>query len=337
MIEEVANLLDLIQRDGLEQFGRYYSTYRAKVTDNKDPKKRGRVRLVVPSIFGDGDPESKSLDWADPRDFRNASKTGGEFFPPEIGDWVYVEFETGDLQFPIYSGGYFAENELPSEFTHSAKNEPQVRGYKNKRGDGFYFDETKDKEKLVFTTKGGHTVVLDDTKDKESIFIKHKSGAQFQVNEKGSVNIFAKNGSVFAMNAEKNSITLQNQTGALVQITKDFNFSTADGKTLLTMKNKKLQAVTNGDFIVQAATNTMTAGATTIGDKLSKLVLGNGKIALGTPAAELVDLLIQTIDAILNDPAPYVTAVGPTSPLLGTSKAFLTKIKLLLTTIKGSL
>lgn len=69
-----------------------YGKYRGEVIDPKDPKKRGRVLIKVPSL---GDVE---LGWAEcclPPQF---------FTIPQRGNFVWIEFEEGDMQKPIWVG-----------------------------------------------------------------------------------------------------------------------------------------------------------------------------------------------------------------------------------------
>ena len=67
------------------------------------------------------------------------------------------------------------------------------------------------------------------------------------------------------------------------------------------------------------------------------LKLGNGKVGLGGPTAEVLDLMDQTLDAFINNaPTIVATAVGP-GALNPAVVALLTTIKTLLGTIKGGI
>jgi hypothetical protein len=61
-----------------------------------------------------------------------------------------------------------------------------------------------------------------------------------------------------------------------------------------------------------------------------------GKFGIGGPAAELLDLFDQTLDAFINQTQLTMTGTGPSSPLLPPAMTNLIKIKTLLTSIKGS-
>ena len=70
----------------------YTGMYRASVHDIADPERRGRLRLLVPQVLG----ESASA-WAEP------SVPPPSYAPFDVGDMVWVQFEGGNLNYPIYS------------------------------------------------------------------------------------------------------------------------------------------------------------------------------------------------------------------------------------------
>ena len=86
----------------------YYGKYRALVTDVKDPEKRGRIRVQCPKVLGD----AKSA-WCEPC-VPVSYDLGGDFAIPKVGEFVWVEFEAGDANYPIYTGGLWSTNKSPS-------------------------------------------------------------------------------------------------------------------------------------------------------------------------------------------------------------------------------
>jgi uncharacterized protein involved in type VI secretion and phage assembly len=86
---------------------RYYGKYRGIVRDNQDSTKRGRVKVVVPSVTGE-----ELEQWAMPC-LPYTGKGVGSYFIPEVEAGVWVEFEAGDASFPIWTGGYWTKDELP--------------------------------------------------------------------------------------------------------------------------------------------------------------------------------------------------------------------------------
>lgn len=86
---------------------RFFGKYRGKVTANKDPFHLGRIQVNVPAIFGE---ERDS--WAMPCS-PYAGKDIGWFAIPPIQSNVWVEFEAGDPDYPIWTGCFWAIDELP--------------------------------------------------------------------------------------------------------------------------------------------------------------------------------------------------------------------------------
>lgn len=86
----------------------YFGKYRAKVVDINDPEKRGRIRVMCPKVLG----ESSSA-WCEPC-IPVAYDFGGDFALPKVGEFVWVEFESGDSNKPLYTGGLWATNKSPS-------------------------------------------------------------------------------------------------------------------------------------------------------------------------------------------------------------------------------
>ncbi|AFY57588.1 hypothetical protein Riv7116_5192 [Rivularia sp. PCC 7116] len=85
----------------------FWGKYRGKVTGSKDPLHLGRVQIEVPAVLGEG---RKS--WAMPCT-PYAGKDIGWFTVPPVGTNIWVEFEGGDPDYPIWSGCFWNENELP--------------------------------------------------------------------------------------------------------------------------------------------------------------------------------------------------------------------------------
>jgi hypothetical protein len=332
--ELLEQLIDNIRNFGFESvFRRYYGVYRAQVTDNEDDEERGRIEIIVPSLFGEN---QKLADWAQPKDFRGAGKGRGEFFPPEIDDWVFVEFENGDPRFPIYSGGWFGKAELDSDFAYS-DGKPNTRGFKTPYGHTFRMDDTEGKQKIVINTKGGNVIVLDDTSDSEAMYFFHKTGTQIQLDSKGSFKVFVTNGGFINVSAETGEVTFVSKEGATVSVLKDIKLLDSSGAHFASIDDKGILLNTSKDCIVNANTLSASVGTVSLKDTTKAgLVIKNGQVALGSAAVELVDQVIKICDALTSGAPLVTTGVGPSSPLLPPASVQLILIKTLLTTIKGS-
>lgn len=86
----------------------YFGKYRGTVLNNVDPEQRGRLQLQVPDVLGEM-PSS----WAMPC-LPVAGPQNGLYVVPPIGAGVWVEFEHGDPDFPIWVGCWWGSAvELP--------------------------------------------------------------------------------------------------------------------------------------------------------------------------------------------------------------------------------
>jgi hypothetical protein len=87
---------------------KFFGKYRGTVANNVDPYQLGRVQVSVPAVLGDG-----SLSWAMPCS-PFAGSSVGLFLVPPTGANVWVEFEAGDPDYPIWSGCFWGTGEVPA-------------------------------------------------------------------------------------------------------------------------------------------------------------------------------------------------------------------------------
>lgn len=88
----------------------FLGKYRGKVVDDRDPDHLGRVKVEVPEVYGEKTPEE--LPWATPC-VPYAGKDIGFFTIPPKGANIWVEFEKGESDKPIWSGCFWGKDELP--------------------------------------------------------------------------------------------------------------------------------------------------------------------------------------------------------------------------------
>ncbi len=94
----------------MNETGKFYGRYRGVVVSNIDPESTGRLLVRVTDVLGD-DP----CLWAD-----SASPVAGlqmgMYAVPPINSGVWVEFERGDPDYPVWTGGWRGSStEVPSE------------------------------------------------------------------------------------------------------------------------------------------------------------------------------------------------------------------------------
>lgn len=94
-----------------------FGMYRAKVVDNKDPKKFGKVLVWIPDLMPEVS-QDKGI-WARPannavggRNMENDSDNYyiGTSFIPKKGSWLFIFFEGGNVNLPYYFGALDLEN-----------------------------------------------------------------------------------------------------------------------------------------------------------------------------------------------------------------------------------
>jgi uncharacterized protein involved in type VI secretion and phage assembly len=86
---------------------KYYGKYRGTVLMNIDPLQIGRLLVQVPDVFGAG-----TSSWAVPC-VPLAGKQTGAWFVPTVGAGVWVEFEKGDPDYPIWNGCWWGSAAEP--------------------------------------------------------------------------------------------------------------------------------------------------------------------------------------------------------------------------------
>jgi uncharacterized protein involved in type VI secretion and phage assembly len=79
----------------------YYGKYRGTVVNNFDPEQRGRIQVMVAEVSG-----FALTSWALPA-LPIGGLQMGMFSVPLIGSGVWVEFEHGDIGYPVWVGVYW--------------------------------------------------------------------------------------------------------------------------------------------------------------------------------------------------------------------------------------
>jgi len=85
---------------------RFYGKYRG-IVSSVDPATM-RIKALVPSVLGD-----QETGWCMPC-VPYAGPKAGFAFLPAAGSGVWIEFEGGDVSYPIWVGGYWREGEFPA-------------------------------------------------------------------------------------------------------------------------------------------------------------------------------------------------------------------------------
>lgn len=181
----VADLADSVER-------RYYGKYRGTVVDNEDPARLGRLKVRVPRLLG----PDMVTGWATPcAPFGGATDQGFLFIPDrEAGVWV--EFEGGDLECPIWVGTYWSKPDSGSQLP------------KPQQDDGSEADDVQDPptRKIVKTGKG-HTIQFEDKDGEESIIVREGVKGHLVVLDKNGVKVTDATGNSIEMTDSAMTLT----------------------------------------------------------------------------------------------------------------------------------
>ena len=166
----------------------FVGKYRATVLNNVDPELRGRLMLTIPDVLG-----LVPSTWAEPCT-PLAGPTGppmGVYMVPPIGAGVWVEFEQGDPNYPIWVGcRWGAQSDIPPLAHAGLPISPNI----------------------VMQTAGQNTFMISDLPGPTGgLMLKSTTGASIIVNDTG---IYIQNGKGASLIMAGPTVTINN--GALV-------------------------------------------------------------------------------------------------------------------------
>jgi len=145
-------LMDLLERVK----HRFYGKYRGTVTDVDAATMR--IKANVPAVLG-----PTASGWCEAC-VPYAGPSVGFVMLPAVGSGVWIEFEGGDVSFPIWVGGYWRSGEVPSDANANAEAIFTQAGILKFDGDASTVSvEDKDGDKLTMT---GGTVTIESGKGK---------------------------------------------------------------------------------------------------------------------------------------------------------------------------
>jgi uncharacterized protein involved in type VI secretion and phage assembly len=186
-IEEiVAQLVQKVER-------RFYGKHRGFVVDNADPEQLGRLKVKVPSVLG----SDIVTGWALPCTPYGGDVDQGFLFIPEAGAGVWVEFEEGDLEFPIWVGTFWSKPAGDSELP------------KPNKADGTEESSVQDPPtRKMIKTKAGHTIQFEDDGGSEMVMIIENTHQHVIAMDDNGIKIRdGKNNNTITMNANGIEIT----------------------------------------------------------------------------------------------------------------------------------
>lgn len=173
---------------------RYLGKYRGIVVDTADPQHLARVKVSVPSLLGAG----VVTGWAMPCVPFGGLAGQGWLAVPRKDAGVWVEFEEGDLEFPIVTGTFWS----------APDGTPEVPS--GMAADGSDAGVIDPPTRTVLTTAKGHTIQIEDADGGELILIHEAEHGHTVLLDAGGVRISDGNGNELTMTAD--AFTLHSAT-----------------------------------------------------------------------------------------------------------------------------
>jgi len=136
-------LLDVLDR----LRNRFFGKYRGTVTDVDAGTLR--IKAKVPAVLAD-----QTTGWCMPC-VPYAGDSVGVAFLPEVGSGVWIEFEGGDVSYPIWVGCYWRSGEQPADAA------PAVKVITTKSGNKIKFDDNAGS--ITISDSNNNTVTLDSS------------------------------------------------------------------------------------------------------------------------------------------------------------------------------
>lgn len=144
--------------NGNEAPVKYYGKYRGNVTSNLDPMQRGRIQVQVKEVNG-----YIPSTWVEPC-LPFGGMQSGMYVVPTPGSGVWVEFEKGDPDHPIWTGVFYGSvAEVPALALAAP---PGV-------------------QTMALQTVGQNSVVINDVPGGPGIMIKGRAGGMIIINDIG--------------------------------------------------------------------------------------------------------------------------------------------------------
>jgi uncharacterized protein involved in type VI secretion and phage assembly len=156
------------------------------VTDNKDPKKLGRVKVKLPTLT-----EEHTSYWA--RVVASGAGNGRGFdCLPEINDEVLVAFEHGDIHRPYILGGLWnGKDKPPADVENTVKDgKVRLRTIQTRTGHQIQFveeDSGGSQAGVYIKTKGGHQLFINDSDSSITL----NSTGDLKIKASGNIDISA--------------------------------------------------------------------------------------------------------------------------------------------------
>ncbi|AFZ01408.1 VgrG-related protein [Calothrix sp. PCC 6303] len=263
------------------------------VSNNKDPKKWGRVKVKFPTLT-----DKHESDWARVVSV-GAGKNRGFDCLPEVNDEVLVGFEHGDIHRPFVIGGVWNGKDAPPANVDDSVVEGKVRlrTLKTRTGHTLQFveeDKGDSKKGVYLNTVYGHKLHLNDS-DK-LIDIKTKDNYQVTLDDQNKKILIKTNkGYICELNDQSQKITLKASSQEIVlkasgqiEINAQQNITLKVGgnKIEISTTNIKLTAGSSSIDLSPAGATLKSSAMTQVEGSMTT-IKGNGTVTVSAPMVSI--------------------------------------------------
>jgi uncharacterized protein involved in type VI secretion and phage assembly len=231
---------------------RFHGKYRGIVVDVEDPEMLGRIKVQVPSVLGD----QVSTGWAMPCVPYGGEANRGFLFVPEVGAGVWVEFEEGDLEFPVWVGTFWSKpggtTDLPKPngpdgAEEEVQSPPTRKIIKTAKGHTLQFEDKDGEERIVlWEATHSHVISLDEA----GVTVTDGSGNSIKTTEDGISVLDANENSV---ETTADGIVVTDANGNTVEMTADGIVLTDATGNVVRMTSSAFDLVAKVPFTLDAS------------------------------------------------------------------------------------
>ncbi len=220
-----------IEKTIRQQQNRYYGKYRGFISDNADPEKLGRCKLVVPSVLGE-----TATNWALPCTAYGGAQGIGVIAVPPVGAQIVAEFMEGDVSSPLWTGTFWrTSGEIPEEF--AANDKPSAK---------------------VMKTESGHLLVFEDKEGEETVTLRSSAEAILEMISDGSFSLTDSGGATVTLDAAASEIRIEDANGNSCVMS-------ASGMTFKDPAGNEIETAAGGITIKAGATVTIQGASVAVG------------------------------------------------------------------------
>lgn len=189
----------------------YLGKYRGFVQDNKDPERRGRLKVSVPTVLGD-----TTTDWILPCFPYGGGAGFGWLSVPPSESQVVVEFLEGDISSPMWTGTFWrTAEEVPEDIS-----------------------EGDDPTTTLLRTESGHVLCFEDKDDSTQITMRSSKEAVIDMNHDGSIALTGSDGGTVTLDSKAGTLTVADaNNNTLTMSSGGIEASDGNGNTISTSQS----------------------------------------------------------------------------------------------------